>query len=157
VALARLGVGANIGDAAATVRRAIVALARLGTVVRSSSLYSTKAWGVEGQDDFVNAAVLLDTQLEPHGLLQALQAIEEELGRRPTFRWGPRVIDLDILAYDDLRIDEPDLVVPHRDLLRRAFALVPLAEIDPGYENALEALPERDREAVRPISSPWPP
>jgi len=149
VATARIGIGSNLGDPVATVRAAIDALAALGRVARASSLYRTKAWGVEEQDDFINAAVLLDTELEPRELLTALKALEERLGRKPTFRWGPRVIDLDILAYDGRRVDEADLVVPHRDLHRRAFALVPLAEIDPAYEAALRALPAEEVEAVR--------
>ena len=147
--IARIGIGANLGDPLASVRRALAALERLGTVVRSSSLYRTKAWGVEDQSDFINAAALLDTGLEPHDLLRALKELEVELGRTPTFRWGPRAIDLDILAYDDRRVDDPDLVIPHRDLHRRAFALVPLAEIDPAYEEALRGLPPEEVEAVR--------
>ncbi len=138
--LARIGVGANLGDAEATVRAALAALADLGTVVRASSLYRTKAWGVEAQPDFVNAAALLETTLEPRALLHALKALEARLGRRPTYRWGPRVVDLDILAYDDAVVDEPDLVIPHPRLRERAFALVPLAEIEPAYASARDAL-----------------
>jgi len=153
VPLARIGIGANLGDPVATIRRAIAALERLGRVVACSSLYRTKAWGVEDQADFINAAALLETELEPRELLHGLQAIELELGRTPTFRWGPRAIDLDILAYADRRVDEPDLIVPHRELGRRAFALVPLAEIDPTYEEALRALPEAEIEEVRRVSA----
>jgi len=146
--LARIGVGANVGDALATVRAAIAAMPRLGRVVRASSLYRTKPWGVIDQPDFINAAVLLDTQLAPRALLDALKALEIEMGRTAGPRFGPRVIDLDILAYDERKIDEPDLVVPHPRLHGRAFALVPLAEIDPSYEAVLAALPPHERSNV---------
>lgn len=152
MALARIGIGANLGDAQATVRRASRELGRLGAVVRVSSLYRTKAWGVPDQPDFINAAALLETSLEPRALLRALQAMEEELGRTPTFRWGPRIVDLDILAYGDRTVDEPDLVIPHPRLHERAFALIPLAEIDPSFETALLALPAGDRSAVERLA-----
>jgi 2-amino-4-hydroxy-6-hydroxymethyldihydropteridine diphosphokinase len=151
VPLARIGIGANIGDAAGSVRAAIDALARSGRIVRASSLYRTKAWGVPDQPDFVNAAVLLETQLRPRELLDELKRIEAQLGRRPGPRWGPRAIDLDILAYDDVVVEEPDLVVPHPRLRERAFVLVPLAEIDPSYEALAAVLPEEERDSVRPL------
>jgi 2-amino-4-hydroxy-6-hydroxymethyldihydropteridine diphosphokinase len=146
--LARIGIGANLGDPERTVRDAIVRLRGLGTIVRASSLYRTAPWGVEDQEEFVNAAVLLETQLEPRALLVELKRLEAELGRTPTFRWGPRVIDLDILAYEDRVIDETDLVIPHPRLRERAFALVPLAEIDPAFVAARDALPSRQRDGV---------
>lgn len=148
MALARIGIGANLGDAAATVRAAIAALGRLGTVVRASSLYRTRPWGVVDQPDFVNAAVLLETVLEPRALLASLKKLEAELGRLPGSRWGPRAADLDILAYDERKVDDPDLVIPHPRLHERAFALAPLAEIEPSYEAALSALPPDERAGV---------
>lgn len=147
--LARIGLGANLGDALRTVRTAIDSLGRYGTVVRTSSLYRSKPWGVTDQPDFINAAVLLETELTPRELLAELQALETELGRGPSHRWGPRAIDLDILAYDDCSVDEPDLVVPHPRLNERAFALAPLAEIDPTYAAARDALPQKERASVR--------
>ena len=123
MSLARIGLGSNVGDSEAAIDGACAALERLGTIVARSSLYRTKAWGVLEQADFLNAAVLLETDRSPRGLLHALKAIETDLGRIPTFRWGPRSIDLDILAYDDVRVAEPDLVVPHARLFERAFAL----------------------------------
>jgi 2-amino-4-hydroxy-6-hydroxymethyldihydropteridine diphosphokinase len=138
--LARIGIGSNVGDAAANVRLAGDRLAGLGTLVVRSSLYRTKAWGVTDQPDFYNAAALLETALSPHDLLRALKDIEGEMGRVTTYRWGPRVIDLDILAYDDLIIDEPHLTVPHPRLRERAFALAPLAEIDAAFVPDYEAL-----------------
>lgn len=142
--LARIGLGANLGDAAAQIERALAALGALGTVRARSRLYRSKPWGVTDQPPFVNAAALLETALAPRRLLAELKRLERELGRTPSARWGPRAIDLDILAYDDLELREPDLVIPHERLFERAFALVPLAEIDATYRPALAALsPER--------------
>ncbi|GAC1395665.1 MAG: hypothetical protein NVS2B8_17650 [Vulcanimicrobiaceae bacterium] len=149
--LARIGLGSNVGDAVAHVETALAALERHGRLRARSSLYRTAAWGVQAQPDFINAAALLETLLAPHDLLAALKALEAELGRVATFRWGPRVIDLDILAYDDVTLREPDLVIPHERLHERAFALVPLAEIDPAYASLLAALPAAERDAVQRI------
>jgi 2-amino-4-hydroxy-6-hydroxymethyldihydropteridine diphosphokinase len=149
--LARIGLGANEGDAAANVERALARLTSLGRLVARSHLYLTKPWGVRAQAPFVNAAALLETGLEPRALLAALKALERELGRVRTTRWGPRVIDLDILAYDDLEIREPGLTIPHERLHERAFALVPLAEIDPAFRSALEGLSQAEREGVARI------
>lgn len=100
------------------------------------------------QPDFINAALLLETALLPHELLDALKALELQLGRRPTYRWGPREIDLDILAYDNLRLHDERLTLPHPRLLERAFALIPLAEIEEQYVVLRDALPPEAREDV---------
>ena len=128
-----VGVGANLGDAAAQVRAAIGALAALpGTrLVAASSLYRTAPLGYADQPDFVNAAVLLETALAPRALLEALQAVEARAGRARSFKDAPRVLDLDLLLYGEEALHEPDLVVPHPRLHSRAFALAPLVEIDP--------------------------
>lgn len=146
--IAAIGLGSNVGDAAANVRRGFVRLAELGTVVARSPLYRSEPWGVTDQAPFVNAAAALDTAFEPRALLAALKRIEADEGRVATFRWGPRVLDLDILVYDDLRLDEPDLIVPHARLHERAFALVPLAAIDARYAGLRDALPPGERAAV---------
>ncbi len=146
--LARIGLGSNVGDAASHVRAGIAALDRLGVVIARSRLYRSPPWGVEDQAGFVNAAAVLETALSPRALLAALKVLETELGRIQTYRWGPRLIDLDILAYDDACIREPDLIVPHERLAERAFALAPLAEIDPAYRPAYEALPKQERAAL---------
>ncbi len=156
MALAHIGLGSNVGDSALAIDRACAALAGLGTLRARSSLYRTKAWGVTEQADFLNAAVALETELEPRALLVALKAIEADLGRVATFRWGPRAIDLDILTYGDRRIREPDLVVPHARLSERVFALAPLAEIDPSFAAAYAALPEAARAEVRRVDSKMP-
>ncbi|HXF33613.1 MAG TPA: 2-amino-4-hydroxy-6-hydroxymethyldihydropteridine diphosphokinase [Candidatus Acidoferrales bacterium] len=141
---AYIGLGSNQGDPAGNVESAIGRLAGLGAVARRSRLYRTAPWGVTDQPEFVNAVAALDTDMDPRALLAALKEIETDLGRTPTYRWGPRVIDLDILTYGAERLDEPDLIVPHPRLRERAFVLVPLAEIDPAYAALRDALPERE-------------
>ena len=128
-----LGLGGNIGDKAATVRAAAAALGREG-VVRDlvlSSLYRTAPWGDEDQDWFVNACVAGVTDLPPLDLLGRIKAMEVDLGRTPTRRWGPRVVDIDILTYGDLELATAALTLPHREILNRPFVVVPLAEIRP--------------------------
>lgn len=130
-----VGLGANLGDAAATLRAAITALDRLdGTrVAAASRLYRTPAWGRTDQPDFVNAVARLRTTLAPHDLLGRLLDLERRFGRDRTRaeRWGPRELDLDLLLHGDARIDSPGLHLPHPHLHERAFVLVPLAEIAP--------------------------
>ncbi len=147
-ARAAIGIGSNVGDAAGTVRAAVARLGELGRLVAASALYRSAPWGVTEQAPFVNAAALLETELPPHALLAALKRLEAEAGRVATYRWGPRVLDLDILAYGDQRVDEPDLIVPHPRLRERAFALVPLAEIDPRWAADRDALPRGERAGV---------
>jgi len=148
MARAAIGIGANLGDAAATVRAAFAQLAAFGTVLAASRLYRTAPWGETDQPPFVNAAALLETRLAPRELLAALKACEAAAGRTPGARWGPRILDLDILEYEDVRCDEPDLTIPHARLHERAFALVPLAEIDARWSAARDALPPGERAGV---------
>jgi len=129
-----VGLGANLGDARATLAAAVAALAALpGTrLVASSSLYRTAPVDAGGPD-YVNAAVELVTTLEPHALLQALQGIEQAHGRQRPYRHAPRTLDLDLLAYGERAIDSPGLCVPHPRAHQRAFVLQPLAELAPGW------------------------
>ena len=132
--LAAVGLGANLGDAAATVHRAIDALASLSsTPVRASRLYRSRAWGRTDQPDFINAVAVIETTMSARTLLDHLLAIEREFGRTRIVgeRWGPRTLDLDLLLHGDAIIDEPGLRVPHPHLHERAFVLLPLAEIAP--------------------------
>ena len=130
-----IGLGANLGDAADTLREAVEALDhREGITVREvSRFYRTPAWGREDQPDFINAVALLETSLTPRALLERLLAVETEFGRHRVDgeRWGPRTLDLDLLLYGDAVIDAPGLRVPHPHLHERAFALLPLLEIWP--------------------------
>ena len=104
-------------------------------MIRRSSDYQTPPWGVTDQPAFANACIHVETYLSPHALLERTQAVEKALGRDRTndVRWGPRPIDLDIIAYGDVTVDEPDLKLPHPHLFERAFVLVPLAEIAPDW------------------------
>jgi len=148
MARAGIGIGSNLGDPAANVRAGIDALAEAGTIVARSRLYRTKPWGLAGQPDFFNAAVILETALSPRELLNRMKDLERRLGRTQTERWGPRVIDFDILFYDELHVDEPGLQIPHPRLQERAFALVPLAEIDARYAEDAAKLPAAERASV---------
>ncbi len=134
---AGLSLGSNIGDKAAMIEAALGLLdAAPGIrIVRRSRLYKTQPWGKEDQDWFVNACVLVETELSPRALLDRCQEIEKALGRDRTKQehWGPRSIDVDILFHGDARIRESDLEIPHPRMLERAFVLVPLAEIAPDW------------------------
>jgi 2-amino-4-hydroxy-6-hydroxymethyldihydropteridine diphosphokinase len=146
-----LGLGANLGDPVAMLREAKRRLATIGRVTAASSLYRTPAWGVTEQPPFVNAALTIETALAPDALLAALKGLERELGRVASVRWGPRAIDVDILDYAGVRRTDPGLTIPHARLFERAFALVPLAEIEPAYAAARDALPAEDLAAVERI------
>lgn len=134
-----IGLGANIGEPAAAFRAAVGELRAIGQVVSVSSLYDSapqNQTGFSGQPHFLNAALELETDLEPVGLLRELKRLEQALGRDPNARrWGPRSIDLDILAIDGQCVTdtENDLIVPHPRLQERRFALEPMAELDPGF------------------------
>jgi len=131
-----LGLGANIGDPVAQLRRALAEMLRRNLLlepVRKSSLYRTPPWGGDtDQPWFINAAVGGKTSLLPRQLLAGLKAIERDLGRQDEgAQWGPRSIDLDILLYGTKVLKSPDLTIPHPRLVERAFALLPLVEIAP--------------------------
>jgi 2-amino-4-hydroxy-6-hydroxymethyldihydropteridine diphosphokinase len=132
VARVALSLGSNVGDARANVARAIEALATAGLqVVARSADYLTEPWGPVEQDWFVNACVVVDTDLAPDQLLALCKGVEQELGRAREVRWGPRLIDVDILTYDDRELAIPGLTVPHPHMLERAFVLVPLLDVAP--------------------------
>lgn len=132
---AYVGLGANLGDREATIRRAVASLDDLAdvAVVGVSSLRETEPWGPVAQPRYLNGAAALETELAPRELLDALLDVERRLGRvrDDEERWGPRTIDLDLLLYGDLVLDESGLGVPHPRLHERRFALEPLAELAP--------------------------
>jgi len=135
MAEAFIALGGNLGDVRATFEQAIAKLCD-GDAVRllaRSSDYCTPPWGVTDQPPFINAAIAVSTSLSPHELLARAKATERTLGRDPARErhWGPRPIDLDILAYDDVELHDGDLTLPHPYMFERAFVLVPLAEIAP--------------------------
>lgn len=127
-----IGIGANLGDAAANVRQAIARLDQLpdSQLVAQSSLFRTAPVNADG-DNYINAVVRIETMLAPMDLLQALQAIEQEQGRERPFRNAPRTLDLDLLLYGQQTISSESLVVPHPRMTLRAFVLIPLLQIDP--------------------------
>ena len=156
-----IGLGSNIGDKVEHIRRAMLALEQQGIAedIALSSLYRTAPYGhVTEQDWFVNACAIATTSLSPADLLVRFKSIERRLGRTKTVRWGPRVIDIDLLFYGHLSLDSPGLTIPHKDLLRRAFVLVPLVELKPdlvisgvAVKDAVDAL---DRTGVERLDTP---
>lgn len=126
-----IALGTNLGDRESNLRAAIEAMPPQVIVLAESHIYETPPWGYEDQPAFLNMVIKGETGLEPEALLKYLKQLEVELGRESNFRWGPRLIDLDILFYDDLVINTPPLVIPHPRLHERAFVLVPLADVAP--------------------------
>jgi 2-amino-4-hydroxy-6-hydroxymethyldihydropteridine diphosphokinase len=128
-----LALGGNVGDKVKSLRRALRAIAGVPEIELTavSRLYRTPPWGKTDQDWFVNACALGRATLAPEGLLERVKRLEVELGREPTERWGPRVVDIDLIAYDDIALKTERLTLPHPELFNRAFVLVPLAEIAP--------------------------
>ena len=128
-----LALGGNVGDTVASLRRALHAIAADPGIELTavSRFYRTPPWGKTDQDWFVNACALARTSLAPKSLLDRVKTIEVELGRETTERWGPRVIDIDLIAYDEVTLKTERLTLPHPELFNRAFVLVPLAEIAP--------------------------
>lgn len=127
-----LGLGGNLGDREGNLRAACERLQAGGVAIeRCSSLYETEPWGVIEQPRFLNAVCCGQTALDPYELLALAKRIEADLGRRPTVRYGPRPVDIDILLYGDRVLDTQDLTIPHPRLAERAFVLVPLGEIAP--------------------------
>jgi 2-amino-4-hydroxy-6-hydroxymethyldihydropteridine diphosphokinase len=132
-----LGLGSNLGDRNAHIEQAIALIhERVGEVVRRSSFIETEPWGFESENKFLNAVILCETELTPRQLLKATQKIERELGRKKksasshiSHLYKDRPIDIDILLYDDLTIDEPDLKIPHPLMEQRDFVMIPLREI----------------------------
>jgi len=129
---AYLALGANLGDRLANLQAAVDALDEIPgvRVVRSSRVYETAPVGGPEQPEYLNAVVEVRTELPPRGLLAACLAVEDDMGRVRTERWGPRPIDVDVLTYGTEAVDEPDLVVPHPRMHERGFVLAPLAELD---------------------------
>ena len=145
---AYLGLGSNLGDKQVNIRKAIQMIGeRVGKVLRQSALIETEPWGFESENKFLNGAILVETELSPHELLKTTQQIERELGRKKKKSslnvylskclskrqksYTDRPIDIDILLYDDLTVDEPDLKIPHPLMYERDFVMIPLNMIKP--------------------------
>jgi 2-amino-4-hydroxy-6-hydroxymethyldihydropteridine diphosphokinase len=139
MATAFLGLGTNLGDRFANLRAAVAALSQVADIEALSRIYETAPLYVTDQPAFLNMSARIFTELAPHILLETLKAIEADLGRTASIRYGPRLIDLDILLYDDVVLDTPDLAIPHPRLTERRFALAPLADVAATFVHPLAA------------------
>ena len=127
-----IGIGSNLGDREENCRQAIKLIEKNGIAVKKQSrMYETEPWGVKDQPKFINMAIEVEMDKKPEELLRILKEIEKEIGRTETTKWGPRIIDLDILFYDDLILKTDHLEIPHPLLHEREFVLKPLCEIAP--------------------------
>ena len=128
-----LGLGSNLGDRQANIERAIELISeRVGEVIRRSSLIETEPWGFESENKFLNGVILCETTFTPRQVLRKTQKIERDMGRKKktnSLQYSDRPIDIDILLYDDLTVDEPDLKIPHPRMQEREFVMIPLKEI----------------------------
>jgi 2-amino-4-hydroxy-6-hydroxymethyldihydropteridine diphosphokinase len=151
---AAIGIGSNIGDPIKNVEEGMDRLTEVGKIIAKSSLYRTKPWGeVLDQPDFINAAAIIEVDCQPMQLLTQLLSIEKSMGRERRLRWGPRIIDLDILTFGNITVNEPNLTIPHRYLYERAFVLAPLSEIDSSYLEAFNSLPTASRNEVKLVKN----
>jgi len=159
MATAFVGLGSNLGERMLHLAAAMRSLADLGTLVKGSPVYETAPVGGPEQDAFLNAAVVLRTDLSPRALLDGLLEIERNAGRVRDERWGPRTLDLDILTYDDDVIDEPGLTIPHSQIRNRRFVLTPLADIAPGLSDTrgpfADALDQVADQHIRRLTGPY--
>lgn len=160
MARAALALGANLGDAAGNVSLALLKLDDADglRLIKSSKLYRTPPWGIAEQPDFINACALFETHLSPEALLALCKGLEAEMGRVPGERWGPRLLDIDLLWMDGETRASEALTLPHPRMTARAFVLVPLAEIAPdlvidgtSVAGHVAALPKEDRRSAVPL------
>lgn len=153
-----IALGTNIGDRAENMQQALKELESIMQVEERSPIYETPPWGLVDQPDFLNQVVRGETELSPVELIKALKEIEAEMGRVPTIRYGPRLIDLDLLLYDDLVFETEKLSIPHPRMRGRAFVLVPLADLAPEIihpvygETVIEMLAEVDPAGIHVYS-----
>lgn len=150
-----LALGSNLGDRLAMLQGAVHALGAVVDLVAVSPVFETDPVGGPEQDDFLNAVVLVDSTQSPHELLDLAHRVEDLHGRVRTQRWGPRTLDVDLIAVDEEQIDEPDLVIPHPRAAERAFVLVPWSAVDPeaalpGIGRVVDLLSRVDASGVRP-------
>jgi len=136
-----MGLGSNLGDRLAYILKALDLLSRNLKVVRVSTVYESDPWGVENQPPFLNCVVEARTELTPPELLRRLKEVEQALGRKRRFRWGPREIDVDILLFGNVVLESPDLRIPHPHLVERDFFLLPLLELDPLLRDPSSGVP----------------
>lgn len=149
-----LALGSNQGDRMTALRAAVKALAPYVEIDKTSPVYETAALYVEDQPLFLNAALTGTTKLAPLALLWNIKRIETELGRTPTFRFGPRIIDIDIIFYGDQVIDTPELIIPHKHVAEREFVLRPLTDIAPDWKHPQTGKTVAEMFAAVPDTSP---
>jgi 2-amino-4-hydroxy-6-hydroxymethyldihydropteridine diphosphokinase len=162
MAHALIALGGNVGDVRATFQKAIANICGMtqAALLARSSDYLTPPWGEAEQASFINACIEIDTPLDPHALLFTLHKIETKFGRdrAKEQRWGPRTLDLDLIAYDEVSIEKPELTLPHPRLFERAFVLVPLAEMSPdrviGGRGVASALAGLSTEGIERLPDP---
>ena len=138
MAIALISLGSNMGESESIIRGSLKALSELDDcrLIKKSSLYRSAPWGYKDQDDFLNAACMLETSLPPLDLLIKMQRIELEFHRERHFKYGPRTLDLDLIAFDEKVLNTKELTLPHKHMHERAFVLVPLNEIAPDFKVA---------------------
>lgn len=153
--IAYLALGTNMGNRLSNLKAAIGNLSPQMSVKKKSNIYETPPWGFIDQSAFLNQVVKVETYLQPEALLAHLKRLETALGRVPNFQNGPRLIDIDILFFDDQVIDTPPLVIPHPRLYERAFVLVPLSDVAPDFvhpilqRSIIELLDDVDRSEIK--------
>lgn len=135
--VAYLAIGSNVGDRLRNLREAVRLLREAARVEVDAvaPVYETQPVGVRDQPWFLNSVVRVRTTLSPHGLLRLAKEIEDSVGRTPTYRWGPREIDVDVLLYDQRSVETSDLVIPHPRMTERAFVLMPLRDLEPAWRD----------------------
>ena len=158
MALAYVGIGSNLGDRFAHLEAALAGIAGIGTISGGSPTYETAPIGEIDQDAFLNAVVALETDLAPLELLEALLGIEASRGRRRDVRWGPRTLDLDLLWYDGITLEVSGLTIPHPEIRKRRFVLVPLVHVDPRLRDGsgfyADALQNVADQKIRRVTGP---
>ena len=149
MAIAYISIGSNLGDREENCRQAIKLIEKNGIAVRKQSrMYETEPWGIKDQPKFINMAIEVETDKKPEEFLRVLKEIEKEIGRTETTKWGPRIIDLDILFYNDLILKTEDLEIPHPLLHERAFVLKPLCEIAPDKKHPVNGKTVKEMAAI---------
>lgn len=137
MSLMYLSLGSNLDDRYANLRRALARLQEKLAITAVSPVFATEPWGVSEQPPFLNICVAAVTTMTPHEVLDFIKSVEREMGRVLTGHWGPRLIDIDILFYDSLIVDDDDLTIPHPHIAERAFVLAPLATIIPNFNHPI--------------------
>ncbi|MDX1413971.1 MAG: 2-amino-4-hydroxy-6-hydroxymethyldihydropteridine diphosphokinase [Candidatus Promineifilaceae bacterium] len=150
-----LGIGTNVGRRTENIKRAIDLLAAQVDISAVSPIYETAAWGIEDQPDFLNLCIAGSCELDPWDLLYYVKNLEMEMGREETIRWGPRLIDIDILLMDEVVMSEPGLTIPHKGLPERATVLVPLNDIAPYERHPVTGATVAEMLAKVDVSSVW--